>query len=177
MQNRGVVEAEQEADRRPRWRRRKWRALGVAGTLIAAVVATTAGGSGAPASADAGGTEWWQTPDAKELTIDLNSQRNWYGRPTLPADGVLSYWAEVHASLMNQAGYLYHEDLGALMRITGCRSMAENVGYASTVWNAHAALSNSPQHLSNMLGNWRLTGIGVSSGRGQNWVVQIFCTW
>lgn len=145
--------------------------------MLAAIVATTVATSGTAAMADVGGTQWWQTADAKELTISLNAKRNAYGMATLPADGVLSYWAEVHASLLSQAGYLYHEDLAAIMRITGCHSVAENVGYASTVAQAHNALSASPEHLRNMLGGWRLTGVGVATGRGYKWVVQLYCTW
>jgi uncharacterized protein YkwD len=141
-------------------------------SLAVGVLVTTA-----TAGADPGGTQWWQTPDARELTVDLNGHRNAYGRGTIPADGVLSYWAEVHAAQMANAGRLYHQDLGALMAITGCRSMAENVGYAGGVWDAHLALTASPAHLANMVGDWRLTGVGVANRSGARWVVEIFCTW
>ena len=177
MRRRGFFQGVRADGGGSRVRRRGRRAIAIAISIVAAIVATTVSSSGTAVRADVGGTQWWQSPDAKELTISLNASRNAYGMPTLPADGVLSYWAEVHASLLSQAGYLYHEDLAAIMRITGCHSVAENVGYASTVWQAHTALLNSPAHQRNMLGAWRLTGVGVATGRGYKWVVQLYCTW
>jgi uncharacterized protein YkwD len=146
--------------------------------LLTVVLAIGVIGTGGAAGADAGdGTQWWQSGDSRELTVDLNGQRNGHGRATLPADGVLSYWAEVHAAQMANAGRIYHQDLGPLMAITGCRSMAENVGYAPTVWGAHSALSYSAPHVANMVGDWRLVGVGVASRSGFKWVVEVFCTW
>ena len=128
-------------------------------------------------SADSQGTQWWQTPDAAEVTIELNDERNANGLDSLPADGVLSYWAEVHAANMAHAGTIYHQDLGVLMRLSGCSSMAENVGEAGSVSQVHEALVASPGHARNMVGGWRLAGIGAASADGQKFVVEVFCTW
>lgn len=146
---------------------------------VTAVLASFAAlaASGTPAGADDGGVQWWQTPDASALTVAMNGSRNALGLATVPADGVLSYLAEVHAVMMSRAGGLYHQDLGAVQRATGCARIAENVGVAPTVAGANQALVNSPSHLANMTGAWRLVGIGVASNSGQKWVVELFCTW
>lgn len=149
----------------------------VAATTAALAAITLLFAAASPAGADTGGVQWWQTPDAAALTVAVNGTRNAHGRPTLPADGVLSYLAEVHAATMAQSGRLYHQDLGAVQRATGCPAVAENVGLAPTVAGAQHALSNSPLHLSNMVGEWKLVGVGVSTGAGGKWVVQLFCTW
>ncbi|MEZ5233642.1 MAG: CAP domain-containing protein [Acidimicrobiales bacterium] len=144
----------------------------------ATLVAATGPVAGAAGVADpATGTEWWQSPDAKELTTRLNGQRNASGKPTLPADGVVSYWAEVHSAQMAQSNTLYHSDVEFLQRATGCAGVAENVAYAPSVASAHAALVASPNHYQNLTGDWRLVGAGVATANGYKWVTQIYCTW
>lgn len=144
----------------------------------AAIVMAAGTAAGARTTADpVSGVEWWQTPDSKEITTRLNGYRNAVGLPTLPADGVVSYWAEVHAAEMAQANSLHHSDMNFLLRATGCATVAENVAFAPSVEQAHVALVNSPGHRDNMTAGWRLVGTGVASGNGLKWVTEIFCTW
>jgi hypothetical protein len=118
----------------------------------------------APASASAG-----------QVLSMVNSARAGAGLPALASAGDLSSVAQSWANTMAADGNLRHNPSLA-SQVSGWSSIAENVGYGGDVASVHGALMDSAGHRANILGSFSQIGVGVASGGGVVWVVQVFRT-
>lgn len=118
------------------------------------------------------------TSDEATLASLVNGARAGAGLPVLAVSGGLSDAARSHSASMAAAGTIYHS--GALGSTVGAvvadwTSVAENVGVASSVTEAHAALMSSGSHRANILGDFNVLGVGVVRGAdGRVYVTELF---
>jgi uncharacterized protein YkwD len=130
----------------------------LAGGLAVSLIA------GTPASA--------ATTLERALLTKINASRAVYGLRALPLRDGLTYRAHKHSAAMASRHQLYHSDLST---VCCYRAVAENVGYATTLYRVHRALMNSPAHRANILGTkWDAIGVGVVQSGGYLWVTEIF---
>lgn len=95
----------------------------------------------------------------------INSLRTSLGKPALTPNATMNSWALAHANTLASQCTLYHQALGSFLNqnigATTIKSIAENVGYASTVSAVLENLKNSSGHYENMTGDYSYVGIGV----------------
>lgn len=109
----------------------------------------------------------------------INNLRASVGKPALTQNTTMNQWALAHAKVLAAQCTLFHQNLNTFVGknigpIT-TRSIAENVGYASTILGALNGLKNSPGHYANMTGDFRYVGLGVATGcSGNVYTTQIF---
>ncbi len=100
----------------------------------------------------------------------INSLRAGVGKPALTQNGTMNAWALAHANTLASQCTLFHQTLGNFLNQNigpvVVKSIAENVGYASTTTAVLDALKNSPGHYANMTGDYSYVGIGVVVATG-----------
>ena len=101
----------------------------------------------------------------------INGVRSNAGKAALAANGTMNAWAIAWTKNLADRCELDHQNLGSFLGqnigpVT-TSSVAENVGYHTTVTNVLNGLKNSPGHYGNMTGDYSYVGIGVvKSGSG-----------
>ncbi len=119
--------------------------------------------------------------EAQFLTL-VNVERVSRGLPILTLQPVISdNLSRPWSTQMAATGRLAHSGSGQQILENVARyfpttsSAGENVGYASSVVELHAALMASAPHRANILsGTFRSVGLGVVQANGQVWVTQTF---
>ncbi len=100
----------------------------------------------------------------------INSLRAGVGKPALTQNATMNAWALAHANTLASQCTLYHQNLGNFLNQNigpvVVKSIAENVGYASTTPAVLDALKNSPGHYANMTGDYSYVGLGVVVATG-----------
>lgn len=113
----------------------------------------------------------------------INSVRASAGKTGLTQNATMNQWALAHTQTLAASCQLYHQSLSPFLNKnigqTIVRSIAENIGYASSTPAVLDALKNSPGHYANMTGDYQYVGIGVikaGSGTcsGQVYTTQLF---
>jgi uncharacterized protein YkwD len=106
-----------------------------------------------------------------------NAARRSAGVPALDVSSCLEALAQRHAERLANAGRLYHEDLGSVLRTCGLSTAGENVAmnYSGPSDMVDQWL-RSPGHRANLLSRrFSLIGIGVAQARDGAWYgVQVF---
>jgi uncharacterized protein YkwD len=103
----------------------------------------------------------------------INSTRANYGRRGLTLNVYLAKKAQRWAQYLAQIGRLKHSSLSSGVPYRW-RSLAENVGYGSTLTGVHAAFLRSSGHRANILGNFTHVGTGVARSGSRVYVVHVF---
>jgi uncharacterized protein YkwD len=126
------------------------------------------------------------TPEEGRLLELANRERKARGLGALEWDDALAAAARWHSSRMAEAGFFSHEDperggLRKRLQAAGVKraAIAENLhqsqGYPDPAAAAVRNWLRSEGHRRNLLGNYRLTGVGVWRARdGSVYVTQIF---
>ena len=100
----------------------------------------------------------------------INSLRAAVGKPALTQNSTMNGWALAHANTLASQCTLYHQTLGNFLNQNigpvVVKSIAENVGYASTTPAVLEALKNSAGHYANMTGDYTYVGLGVVTAGG-----------
>jgi uncharacterized protein YkwD len=105
-------------------------------------------------------------PQQQELRSQVNRERTARGIAALADAGDLTSKAQSHATTLASQQTLAHSDLR--QGVSGSwTTVGENVGYASTVQDAHAALMSSASHRDNILSG-RYTHLGTGAAQGSN---------
>lgn len=140
-------------------------ARAVLAVVVGLLMAGSALLSGAgPASASTG-----------DLLARTGSARAAAGLAPLAPAGDLAAVARAWAETMAADGSLRHNpDLTS--QVSGWSAVAENVGTGGDVASVFEALMASPGHRANVLGPYTQVGVGLASGGGAVWVVQVFRT-
>jgi uncharacterized protein YkwD len=149
-------------------------------------VPATEGPAPAPAT-PAAATEWLAPSGASPFANDLearlvdlvNAERAAAGVAALVPNWSIGQVSAGWTARMVGSGGLSHNPAyaGQILAALPCRTLAENVGYAASLEQVHAALMQSPGHRANILNPaFTLIGVGVSwDGGGRLWVTQNFC--
>ena len=117
--------------------------------------------------------------NAQSFVDRTNALRASDGVAAVAGHGVLDAKAQAWAENLAARGGLVHSDLADGLGGVRWRALGENLaaGTESGDWPArlHDALVNSPSHRANMV-DQRFThmGVGVASGGGQVYVVEVF---
>ena len=133
------------------------------------VVAAAAPAPPPPAPAAPGG-------ESRVLQL-LNGERANAGVPALRVSGGAASVARAWSAHMARNGMAHNPDLGGDLDRAGVAwsTIAENVGYGSSVDQVHSMFMSSGGHRANMLsGAYSQVGIGVVQSGGQVWVTIIF---
>jgi uncharacterized protein YkwD len=119
---------------------------------------------------------WRTTRAERAFARKMNKVRRRQGRGSMRLDPELSKVARVHTRSMVRRRTLYHTPSSSLRRrVTGWRTLGENVGVGNTVGSLHKAFLHSPAHRHNILySSFRHSGVGVSKRGGRMWVTVIF---
>jgi uncharacterized protein YkwD len=120
--------------------------------------------AGTPASA--------ATTLERAMVTKINATRVYHGLRALYFAPDMTTIAHRHSAAMASRHRLYHSDLS---KVCCWRAVAENVGYATTVYSVHKTMMASPSHRANILDRrWRGVGVGVVQSGGYLWVTEIF---
>ncbi len=105
---------------------------------------------------------------------ELNADRRANGRSSLPTHDQLNRKAQAWAEKIARDGRLSHSSLSS--GVPSCwKSLAENVGYASSAAAAQDAFMRSAGHKSNILATkWKWVGVGYAKAGSRVYVVQVF---
>lgn len=153
-------------------------------TTTAASATTTASqtGSTSPSTTQAPTTTTTTTATAtgqflsgaeSEFASLINSYRGSKDHPSLSRSGSLDAYARSWAEKMAKDGSLSHSDIGSLLGQWS--SVGENVGVGGSVSALFDAFVNSPNHQSNIVGDFTHMGIGVyQDSDGTLWTVHVF---
>jgi uncharacterized protein YkwD len=119
------------------------------------------------------------SPNAQSFLDRTNGLRASRGVPTLAGHAALDAKAQAWAEVLAARGSLVHSTLSDGMGKVAWRSIGENLasGTESGDWPArlHDALVASPSHHANLVDRrYTHMGVGVASGRGQVYVVEVF---
>jgi hypothetical protein len=130
--------------------------------LVASLLTSVAVASSASAS------------DSGTLVSSINSARRSAGLAALSSNSSLSAVARSWAAHMASTGQLAHNPrLGS--QVSGWRALGENVGVGGSASSIHSAFMGSSAHRANILSSrYTQVGVGVVSGGGQLWVVEVF---
>lgn len=109
-----------------------------------------------------------------EFASSINSYRSSNGLASLSRSGSLDSYARSWAQEMAAKGGITHsENLGSLLGQWD--SVGENVGVGYSVGSLFSAFVDSPQHQSNIVGDFTHMGIGVyQDGDGALWTTHVF---
>jgi uncharacterized protein YkwD len=117
--------------------------------------------------------------DEARLVELVNAERTSGGLAPVAADWAIGQVARGWTAQMAAAGSLAHNPAYAaqIWASLPCGAVAENVGFASSLDQVHAALMNSPAHRANILNPaFSRIGVGVAAdGSGRLWVTEDFC--
>jgi uncharacterized protein YkwD len=110
-----------------------------------------------------------------DLRSRVNSERSSRGIAALASAGDLNSKAQSQAAVIAKSGQLTHSNLTAGVSSSWTR-LGENIGYASSIAEAHKALMASAGHRANILdGRFKALGIGVVQAKnGLYYVVEEF---
>lgn len=126
--------------------------LAVGGVLVLGSTALGAHSAGADANSDT-----WS------VVATLQAERAWFHLPPLAVDPNLVRYATYHSEQMAAAHTIFHSAslLSVAALVPGWQEVGENVGMGPNwSWVAYA-FAHSPEHLSNILGNYNRVGVGV----------------
>jgi uncharacterized protein YkwD len=107
----------------------------------------------------------------------VNGERAGAGVPALRVNGGAASVARAWSAHMAQSGMAHNPDLGGDLDRAGVawRTIAENVGYGSSVDQVHSMFMSSGGHRGNILsGAYNQVGIGVAQSGGRVWVTIVF---
>jgi uncharacterized protein YkwD len=108
-----------------------------------------------------------------EFLAKINGLRSSRGLAPLAGDGSLNTRARNWSKHMAERNKLSHSNLSSLL--PPWSAAGENVGRGGSVDSLFNALVNSPNHLSNMLGDFTHIGIGVwRASNGTLWTTHVF---
>ncbi len=113
----------------------------------------------------------------RSVHVNTNAQRAQYGRSALRGSSCLDTFAERQARAMVKRGYIYHQNLGPILKTCRLSTVGENVafGYPSGK-SVVSAWMASPGHRANILNSkFRLIAVGAyQDSRGTWYVSQVF---
>lgn len=108
-----------------------------------------------------------------EFASSINSYRSSDGLPALSRSGSLDSYARSWAEQMAANGGLSHSDVGSLLGQWG--AVGENIGVGYSVSALFGAFVDSPDHHSNIVGDFTHVGIGVyQDADGALWTTHVF---
>ncbi|HET8616358.1 MAG TPA: CAP domain-containing protein [Actinomycetales bacterium] len=138
-------------------------------TASAAVVALTGLAAAPSAQASSSSTE-------QQFVSSINGARHSAGRPSLATSSDLTAVARAWAATMASSDTLQHNPR-LTSQVRGWRFVGENVGMGGDVASLHQAFMASAPHKANILDrDYTQIGVGVASGHGRLWVVEVFRT-
>lgn len=138
------------------------RGLLTAAAVCAGLLTGVAGASSAAAS------------DAGTFVSSINAARRSAGLSALSSSSALSAVARSWAASMAAAQHLAHNPR-LTSQVSSWRLLGENVGTGGSATAIHRAFMGSPAHRANILSSrYSQVGVGVVSGGGQLWVVEVF---
>jgi uncharacterized protein YkwD len=150
---------------RPTGRRRLTALLATA----SAAVVTLSGLVAAPSAQAASGTT-----SERQFVSRINDARHDVGRPSLSTSSELTAVARAWAEKMASSNNLKHNP-NLTTQVTGWHYVGENVGVGGDVASLHQAFMDSAPHKANILDrDYTQIGVGVASGHGRMWVVEVF---
>lgn len=118
------------------------------------------------------------TPDETLALKLVNEARTVHGLKPVKRAGLLTLLARRHSKKMARQGDLFHNDLGAQLLDAHTRwsYWGQNVGVAPAgeVKGLHYAFMRSTDHRANILGRFRLAGIGIHQREGLMWMTANF---
>jgi uncharacterized protein YkwD len=126
-----------------------------------------------PAHATAG-TCWNYKSADKRMAKKINTTRSKNDKTELTLDPHLSKVARRHTRSMAKSGNVVHtSNLGS--KVTGWKSLGENVGYGSNVKQLHKMFMDSDGHRANILGSsFRYVGVATVKKNGYTWTTVVF---
>jgi uncharacterized protein YkwD len=105
----------------------------------------------------------------------INDLRLGHDRPALKRNKCLQRLAGRQAQRMANQQRMFHSQPSQAINKCGLSSWGENVAYH---WLGPLAIVqawwHSPDHKSNLLGGFRITGVAVRKSGGYYWAVQVF---
>lgn len=108
-----------------------------------------------------------------EFAAQIDSYRSSSGLSSLSRSGALDAYARSWAEQMAANGSLSHSSLGSLLGEWS--AVGENVGVGSSVSGLFSAFVDSPEHESNISGDFTHVGIGVyQDPAGALWTAHVF---
>lgn len=108
-----------------------------------------------------------------EFASSINSYRSSQGLSALSRSGSLDSYARSWAEQMAANGGLSHSDVGSLLGQWS--AVGENTGVGYSVSALFGAFVDSPDHQSNILGEFTHVGIGVyQDADGALWTTHVF---
>lgn len=108
-----------------------------------------------------------------EFASSINSYRDSNGLPALSRNGSLDSYARSWAEQMAANGGLSHSDVGSLLGQWS--AVGENIGVGYSVGSLFGAFVDSPDHQSNIVGDFTHVGIGVyQDADGALWTTHVF---
>lgn len=108
-----------------------------------------------------------------EFASSINSYRSSNGLSALSRSGSLDSYARSWAQQMAANGSLSHSNVGSLLGQWS--SVGENVGVGYSVGSLFGAFVDSPEHQSNIVGDFTHMGIGVyQDADGALWTTHVF---
>ena len=113
------------------------------------------------------------TSNQRRIAGFVNQSRGQHGLQGLALHRQLTDKAQAWAEKLSRDGHLSHSYLPAGVP-SGWLSIAENVGYGSTIGQVHNAFMASSHHRENILGNHTHVGTGFATGHGRVWIVHVF---
>ena len=118
------------------------------------------------------------TPEEQAFVDAINSARAAAGLAPLTVSDALTVLAERHSASMASTGTLAHStDLAGTIgsAYPNWTHIGENVGYGSSVTQINSAFMGSTEHKANILGDYNLVGVGISTNPGGvMWVTELF---
>jgi hypothetical protein len=115
-----------------------------------------------------------QASDAGSFVSNINASRRAAGLHSLSTSSSLAAVARSWASSMASSGRLAHNPR-ITSQVSGWRVLGENVGVGGDPASLHRAFMASAPHRANILSSrYTQVGIGVASGGGRLWVVEVF---
>ena len=138
------------------------RGLLTAAAVGAALLTGVVGASSAAAS------------DAGTFVSSINAARRSAGVAPLSSNGTLSSVARSWAASMAASQHLAHNPR-LTSQVSGWKVLGENVGTGGSATAIHAAFMGSAPHRANILSSrYTQVGVGVATGGGRLWVVEVF---
>lgn len=138
------------------------RSLLTAAAVAAGLLTGVVGASSAAAS------------DAGTLVSSINTARRSAGLAPLSSTSALASVARSWAASMAASQQLAHNPR-LTSQVTRWRELGENVGTGGSAPAIHSAFMGSAPHRANILSSrYTQVGVGVASGGGQLWVVEVF---
>jgi uncharacterized protein YkwD len=118
----------------------------------------------------------------KSVFDQINQYRVFRGLPELSLSAKISKQARIHSQNMargkvpfSHQGFKRRVNAIPITYRSAAENLAFNLGYSDPAAQAVTGWLNSPGHLTNIKGNYNLTGIGVAANsEGEIYLTQIF---